>query len=124
MAKVQSGESIEDWIGGAPEILVPVLHRLRESIHELQIELEERVKWSHPCYGRDKINAFSLAYHSNHVNLQLWVGAHLPDPTEIVEGTGKDLRHVKIQSINFEHWDAIQQLMIDSLQHLGWLDSQ
>ena len=48
MAKVQSGESIEDWIGGAPENLFPVLHRLRESIQELHIELEERVKRSLP----------------------------------------------------------------------------
>lgn len=108
MAKVQSGESIEDWIGHASENLVPVLNKLRESILKLPFELEERVKWSLPCYGIDKVNAFSLAWHSKHANLQLWVGAHLPDPTEIVEGTGKDLRHVKIKSIDFEQWGAIQ----------------
>ena len=60
----------------------------------------------------------------NHATLQLWVGAHLPDPAGIVEGTGKNLRHVKIKSADFENWDAVEQLMIENLRHLGWLDSE
>ncbi|MEC8979464.1 MAG: DUF1801 domain-containing protein [Candidatus Thermoplasmatota archaeon] len=122
MAKMQSGESIEDWIKRAPENLIPVLHRLRNDIQNLPITLEERVKWSQPCYGIDKKNAFNLDWHASYATLQLWVGAHLPDPAEIVEGTGKDLRHVKINSIGFENWNEVEQLMVENLRHLGWLE--
>ena len=124
MAKIQSGESIEEWIARAPDELGPVLRKLREAILDLPAHLEERIKWSAPCYGIDNANAFNLDWHANHATLQLWVGAYLPDPAGIVEGTGKNLRHVKIKSADFENWDAVEQLMIDNLRHLGWLDSE
>ncbi len=121
MAKIQSAESIEDWIARAPGDHAAVLHRLRELIQNLPAELEERVKWSQPCYGMGKANAFNLDWHPGHVTLQLWAGAHLPDPEGIVEGTGKDLRHVKIQSVDAVNWDAVKDLMSANLHHLGWL---
>ena len=39
--------------------------------------------------------AVALIPHTQHVNVQLADGADLPDPTGIVEGTGKRIRHVK-----------------------------
>jgi hypothetical protein len=42
---------------------------------------------------------FGIIAHKQHVNLQLADGADLPDPTGIVEGTGKRIRHVKIRSV-------------------------
>jgi hypothetical protein len=42
---------------------------------------------------------FAIIAHRQHVNLQLADGAHLPDPTGIVEGTGKRIRHVKVRSV-------------------------
>jgi hypothetical protein len=41
---------------------------------------------------------FAIIPHTAHVNLQLADGAELPDPTTIVEGTGKRIRHVKLRS--------------------------
>ena len=41
---------------------------------------------------------FAIIPHRAHVNLQLADGVDLPDPTGIVEGTGKRIRHVKIRS--------------------------
>jgi hypothetical protein len=42
---------------------------------------------------------FAIIAHTAHVNLQLADGADLPDPTGIVEGTGKRIRHVKIRTV-------------------------
>jgi hypothetical protein len=39
--------------------------------------------------------AIGLIPHSRHVNIQLADGALLDDPTGIIEGTGKRIRHVK-----------------------------
>ena len=39
--------------------------------------------------------AVALFAHAAHVNVQLADGADLDDPTGIVEGTGKRIRHVK-----------------------------
>lgn len=41
---------------------------------------------------------FAVIPHTAHVNLQLADGIDLPDPSGIVEGTGKRIRHVKARS--------------------------
>jgi hypothetical protein len=42
---------------------------------------------------------FAIIPHSAHVNLQLADGVDLADPTGLVEGTGKRIRHVKVRSV-------------------------
>lgn len=44
--------------------------------------------------------AVGLIPHTGHVNAQLADGALLDDPTGIVEGTGKRIRHVKCRSLD------------------------
>jgi hypothetical protein len=44
--------------------------------------------------------AVALIPHTGHVNVQLADGALLDDPTGIVEGTGKRIRHVKCRSLD------------------------
>lgn len=41
---------------------------------------------------------FAIIPHRAHVNLQLADGVDLPDPTRLIEGTGKRIRHVKVRS--------------------------
>ena len=43
--------------------------------------------------------AVALIPHAAHVNVQLADGALLADPSGIVEGTGKRIRHVKCRSL-------------------------
>lgn len=44
--------------------------------------------------------AVAVAPHKSHVNVQLAHGALLDDPTGIVEGTGKRIRHVKCRTMD------------------------
>ncbi len=39
-----------------------------------------------------------LDVHTNHVNLGFNYGAELPDPEQVLEGSGKRFRHVKIKA--------------------------
>ena len=39
-----------------------------------------------------------VAPHAHHVNLQLANGALIDDPAEIIEGTGKRVRHIRLRS--------------------------
>jgi hypothetical protein len=41
---------------------------------------------------------FAIMPHTAHVNLQLFDGVDLPDPSGRIEGTGKRARHVKVRS--------------------------
>jgi hypothetical protein len=54
---------------------------------------------------------FAIIPHTAHVNLQLADGADLPDPTGIVEGTGKRIRHVKVRSAEAAASPAVRDLV-------------
>jgi len=54
---------------------------------------------------------FAIIGHKAHVNLQLADGAHLPDPAGIVEGTGKNIRHVKVRSVEQANGPAVAALI-------------
>jgi hypothetical protein len=40
-----------------------------------------------------------VAY-SRHVNLMFYFGAHLPDPHGVLTGTGKQMRHIRFDSLD------------------------
>ena len=67
-----------------------------------QVDLPDRVLafgFGPPGGVRMRGLAVGLIPHSAHVNVQLADGALLDDPTGIVEGTGKRIRHVKCRSV-------------------------
>ncbi|MFZ1023586.1 MAG: DUF1801 domain-containing protein [Thermoplasmata archaeon] len=56
------------------------------------------VKWGAPWYtGKDLICVVGAFTH--HVGVEFWRGSTIPDPDHLLEGTGKNLRHVKLRSI-------------------------
>lgn len=54
----------------------------------------------------------SIVLHANHVNLQLHRGTGLPDPSGLLEGTGKRLRHVKIRTPETIRRDDVTALIL------------
>ena len=54
---------------------------------------------------------FAIIPHSAHVNLQLADGVDLADPTGLVEGTGKRIRHVKIRSVDAAASPALRTII-------------
>ncbi|MEA2651006.1 MAG: hypothetical protein QOI85_727, partial [Chloroflexota bacterium] len=55
--------------------------------------------------------AVALIPHAAHVNVQLADGALLDDPSRIVEGTGKRIRHVKSRSLAHVSRPALRVLL-------------
>lgn len=117
--KVRKGETIEHWIARAPDAQGRLLTRLRKLINKTCPNLEERVRWAHPSWGVEKTDLFSISWHAGHVNLHLWQGAHLLDPEGIVEGTGKNLRHVKLRLQEEPDEGALRELLRASLDSAG-----
>ena len=52
-----------------------------------------------------------LGAHRNHVNLGFNHGANLADPDELLEGTGKLFRHVKLRSMADLKQPALKRLL-------------
>ena len=56
--------------------------------------------------------AVGLIPHTAHVNVQLADGGLLDDPSGIVEGTGKRIRHVKCRSLDDVARPALRDLLV------------
>lgn len=66
-------------------------------VSEIEPSLARMKRWGFPGFvGNSTI--VTICGQEQHVNLQFFHGAHLPNPNGLLEGTGKDLRHIKIRS--------------------------
>lgn len=59
-----------------------------------------------------------LALHRGHVNLGFFYGADLEDPDELLEGTGKALRHTKLKDPAAARRPGIRRLVERASKHL------
>jgi hypothetical protein len=89
---------------------------LRDAIRAELEGVDERVDFGNRliAYGRSmrmRDLLFAVIPHTAHVNLQLADGVDLPDPTGIVEGTGKRIRHVKVRSAEVASAPAVRDLI-------------
>jgi hypothetical protein len=79
-----------------------------------QVDLPDRVLafgFGPPGGVRMRGLAVGLIPHSAHVNVQFADGALLDDPSGIVEGTGKRIRHVKCRSLDDVARPALRALL-------------
>ena len=59
-----------------------------------------------------------IAPFKKHVNLGFFYGSDLEDPKDLLEGSGKELRHIKLRSLEDVRQPAVKKLVKDASQHL------
>lgn len=104
-------DPVLDVIDTWPEPQKTISGQLREIILGTDLGLKEDLKWNVPTYFLDS-NICSIICHSDHVNLQFFKGAELKDPDDILEGTGKSMRHIKLYKT-----DDIDSVVITNFIH-------
>jgi hypothetical protein len=97
--------TIDDVLGPIDEPLAIIAKALRALILEVDPDATEQPRpgdrsLSYGVGSRKMIDGYAYVMpHAQHVNLGFYEGAHLPDPTGLLAGTGKGLRHVKVRSL-------------------------
>jgi len=61
---------------------------------------------------------FAIAPHMKNVNLLFSKGAHIPDPSKLLVGSGEQTRHVKIKS-EAETQNSALRLLLEKALNLG-----
>jgi len=120
MAKTRYGTFDELLEIAAPEIR-PIAERLREIVFEVDPDTVEVVRLGDRAatygVGPKKMSegySYILPY-KNWVNLGFFKGTDLPDPSGLMEGTGKKLRHVKVRSVEDAERPEIRALIEEAL---------
>ena len=94
---VKRDPAIGSWMQQHPGDLGAIARRWFEVMRGCGDDVRELLHDGHPtaCVGEAAfgyVNAFTA-----HVNVGLFLGAHLADPAGLLEGTGKNMRHVKLR---------------------------
>ncbi len=90
---------------------------LRKVIKEAAPELQEEVKWGwgNIVYKRSGIIC-AISPYSYHVNLNFYQGFRLSAPPGVLEGNGRELRHVKLQTIDDIRPDLLADLIRQAME--------
>jgi hypothetical protein len=106
----------DEWFSTAPENQKPALDALRAIVLSAAQGLVEEIKWSRPCYSTPTGMFCYLHRTKNHVTIGFQQGASLKDPKSLLEGTGKDMRHIKITDAGDIDRSAILHLVQQAIK--------
>ena len=116
MSKTKFG-TFEELLEITPDHLKSILLGLRELIKNIHPETVEVVRMGDRAatYGlgpKKMIEGYAyILPHKKWVNLGFFKGALLPDPANLLEGTGAKMRHIKIKSIEEVEKSEIKMLI-------------
>jgi len=109
--------TFEDIIALAPqhEAVLHALRALAQELHPEAVEVarpgDRAVSWGWGPKKMSEAYAYALPY-AAHVNLGFYRGAALPDPTGLLQGTGKAMRHLAVRQVAEIAAPAIRALLI------------
>lgn len=118
-----------------PKELIQLLERYDRRVQEIALALREVVieEMAPCCESIYEVYIISLVYSApekdavcyigvnrNHVNLGFHQGARLSDPEGLLEGAGKQMRHIKIHSANDLMNPAIRAYLQEACERAGY----
>ena len=107
---------IDEYIENLPGWKRDVTEELREVVRNASRELTEEVKWGWPCYTADGKCICGFMAMKDTVNFVLYQGANLDDPSGLIEGTGKSMRHVKLRGLKDVRKPAFAKFIKESIR--------
>jgi hypothetical protein len=107
---------VHEWASGPSAVRMGALAALtRTVVRTLAPELRIEKHWGLPWYvGNDLVLAIGEFTH--HVGVEFWRGSTIADADRMLEGTGKNLRHVKLRTFAEARSDAFQRLVRAALE--------
>ena len=90
---------VEEYIGKASKNQQEILSQLRDLIFENVPEAVEGIKWGQAVFSTSK-NFCYLKINKAHINLGFFNFDILSDPNNLLQGSGKQMRHIKIYDLN------------------------
>ncbi len=108
-------EHFERWLAGIRENHVDLACVLRSLVVEAEWGLGESLNWGNPAFGKDGGLRIYIGDQRNYMHLGFYNGAKLTNADGLVEGTGKNLRHIKVRAIGDPPIDSLRVHVAESL---------
>jgi hypothetical protein len=101
---------VTNYIESATEEQKAIMEVLRQLIHQEVRSVREDFKWSRPVFSTDKDIAYFKTAKA-YVTFGFMQAEKIKEGLHFLEGTGKDMRHIKIKKVS----------EIDAKLLTGWL---
>lgn len=102
---------MEDWLKKKAPELHPIATKWFDEIKKCGPDVQAIFHDGYPMGCIDKAPFAYVNIYSTHVNVGFFYGADLPDPIGLLEGTGKQGRHIKLRPGEERHDDEIEALI-------------
>jgi len=93
---MEPSKQIADYIAAAPGDQAVFMEKIREIIRQAVPNVEENFKWGRPVFSATKDFAYFKSAKA-YLTVGFFNFHNLKDPDNLLEGTGKDMRHIKIK---------------------------
>ncbi|MFT4416219.1 DUF1801 domain-containing protein [Fredinandcohnia humi] len=115
--KIRGIEEVNQFILELPEKIQNITLALRKIILTSSPELKEEFKWSMPNYSYNGLVCY-IQTAKNHVNLGFHRGNILQDKdvNQLLQGTGKALRYVRIKNMEEVQPEAFTSLIQEAMR--------
>lgn len=114
--------TFEELTENLPEKQKTMIECLKEIVLEIHPETTEVVRLGDNAatYGvgpkkMSEAYCYLMPMQKGHINLGFFYGAKLDDPANLLEGTGKNMRHVKVYDLEQANSERVRQLLVTSL---------
>ena len=109
-------DDVQNFLAGYSPAVCEIALQLRETILKTVPNADEKVYqgWNSIGYsygGGMKAQFCAIGPLKDRVNLYFNRGAALADPAELLEGTGKNMRHVKVRTTKEAQTKALKSLI-------------
>jgi hypothetical protein len=111
---------VETFLQHTPAHLQDIVLELRNIIISVAPDAVEVIRWKGLSYfheGRGGVisaGICQIAIHEDHVRLAFIHGAFLSDPRQLLSGTQKVKRHIRLKSYDEAPWEYLRQLIEES----------
>lgn len=95
-------EKVDEYINKEKSPQKEICQKLRSIIHKTYPGIIEEMRAGIPCYGytkKDPCGKYYIAALKDHVNLGFTLKGLTKKDQELLKGTGKTMKHIKIYSI-------------------------
>lgn len=89
-------KAVTDYIAQAQPAQIEMLETLRQLMHDAVPGTTEAIKWGFPVFSKTKNYAY-FKPSKQYIRLGFYNTDKIEDRDNVLEGTGKDLRHIKIR---------------------------
>jgi hypothetical protein len=112
--EAKTAAAIDGYVQGKNPNLKPVVDAVRALVRKAVPKSREAINpWGIPVFDWNGTLCY-LMVGKNHVTFGFPRGTSLRDPTKLLQGTGRNLRHVKLREVSDVHDANLKQLILQA----------